>query len=173
VNWKGAGRVLSKDDKTTVRRHPTTLVSSLSTLRMNGSPPLLVRFIFCSLSEHTHPFTDPGPCCQFLHFSVSSSPLTPSEDLNQINQHDEHYVSLRSRANQEGDQMVRCFNESHEAYARKDGARAKELSNQGKEHKRNMEEFNAQASDWIFASEYRHPCLPRCTTYLTSQKITK
>jgi len=47
--------------------------------------------------------------------------------------------------------MARCFEESHEAYSRKDGARAKELSNEGKEHKRKMEELNAQASEWIFA----------------------
>jgi hypothetical protein len=65
------------------------------------------------------------------------------------------------------------FNESHEAYARKDGARPKEFSNQGKEHKRSMEEFNAQASDWIFASECRHTRLPRCTIYLILQKTTK
>jgi len=46
--------------------------------------------------------------------------------------------------------MARCFEESHEAYSRRDGARAKELSNQGKEHKLRMEELNSQASEWIF-----------------------
>jgi hypothetical protein len=62
-------------------------------------------------------------------------------------------MSLRARANEEGDKMAKCFEDSHEAYARKDGALAKELSNQGKEHKRKMEELNAQASAWIFKSE--------------------
>jgi hypothetical protein len=46
--------------------------------------------------------------------------------------------------------MAQCFQQSHEAYARRDGALAKDLSNQGKEHQRKMEEFNKQASDWIF-----------------------
>jgi len=46
--------------------------------------------------------------------------------------------------------MAQCFQQSHEAYARRDGALAKDLSNQGKEHQRNMEELNKQAGDWIF-----------------------
>lgn len=46
--------------------------------------------------------------------------------------------------------MARAFQESHEAYARGDGAGAKELSNQGKDHQRKMEQLNKQASDWIF-----------------------
>ncbi|PPQ70695.1 hypothetical protein CVT24_000177 [Panaeolus cyanescens] len=46
--------------------------------------------------------------------------------------------------------MAQCFQKSHEAYSRKDGALAKELSNQGKEHQRQMEQLNHQASDWIF-----------------------
>jgi len=46
--------------------------------------------------------------------------------------------------------MAQFFQQSHEAYARRDGALAKDLSNQGKEHQRKMEELNKQASDWIF-----------------------
>jgi hypothetical protein len=46
--------------------------------------------------------------------------------------------------------MARSFQESHEAYARGDGALAKQLSDKGKEHKRKMEGLNKQASDWIF-----------------------
>ncbi|KAF5370629.1 hypothetical protein D9758_001870 [Tetrapyrgos nigripes] len=44
----------------------------------------------------------------------------------------------------------RRLQESHEAYSRGDGAGAKDLSNQGKEHQRKMEELNKEASDWIF-----------------------
>jgi len=77
----------------------------------------------------------------------------PFSDPNQVNQHNEHYVSLRAQANREGDAMARCFQESHEAYSRGDGAKAKELSNEGKEHQRNMEKLNKQASDWIFVGE--------------------
>jgi len=46
--------------------------------------------------------------------------------------------------------MAECFQQSHEAYARRDGALAKDLSNKGKENQRKMEELNKQASDWIF-----------------------
>ncbi|KAH8828319.1 hypothetical protein DL96DRAFT_1602686 [Flagelloscypha sp. PMI_526] len=47
--------------------------------------------------------------------------------------------------------MSRCFDEAHKTYESGDGARAKELSNQGKEHQRRMEQLNAEACDWIFA----------------------
>jgi len=46
--------------------------------------------------------------------------------------------------------MARAFEESHAAYARRDGAGAKELSNQGKAHQKEMERLNAEASAWIF-----------------------
>ncbi|KAF8263520.1 hypothetical protein EI94DRAFT_1596891 [Lactarius quietus] len=71
-------------------------------------------------------------------------------DQNLVNQQNEHYVSLRARANREGDAMARAFEESHAAYARRDGAGAKELSNQGKAHQKEMERLNAEASAWIF-----------------------
>ncbi|KAJ6499391.1 hypothetical protein C8R45DRAFT_982265 [Mycena sanguinolenta] len=71
-------------------------------------------------------------------------------DQNQINQHDAHYMRLRADANVEGDSMARCFAESHEAYARGDGAGAKQLSNEGKEHQAKMNALNKEASDWIF-----------------------
>ncbi|KAG6856103.1 hypothetical protein H0H87_007439, partial [Tephrocybe sp. NHM501043] len=72
------------------------------------------------------------------------------EDLNQINQSNDFYVNLRSRANEEGDAMAKCFEQSHQAYTRGDGAEAKALSNRGKGHQRQMELFNKQAADWIF-----------------------
>lgn len=46
--------------------------------------------------------------------------------------------------------MAKCFEESHQAYSRGDGAQAKTLSNRGKEHQRKMEILNKQAADWIF-----------------------
>lgn len=46
--------------------------------------------------------------------------------------------------------MARCFEESHQAYEGGDGARAKELSNEGKRHKAEMERLNDEASAWIF-----------------------
>jgi len=62
-------------------------------------------------------------------------------------------VSLRARANDEGDKMARCFEESKRAYTSGDGARAKTLSNEGKEHKAKMEELHLEASAWVYASE--------------------
>ncbi|GLB37148.1 putative DUF1771 [Lyophyllum shimeji] len=81
-----------------------------------------------------------------------TSPPRPHkhEDLNQLNQANEYYTQLRARANEEGDAMAKCFEQSHLAYSRGDGAEAKALSNRGKEHQRKMGELNKQAADWIF-----------------------
>jgi hypothetical protein len=46
--------------------------------------------------------------------------------------------------------MGRCFSESKEAYQSGDGARAKELSNEGKKHQAEMEALNRQAGEWIY-----------------------
>ncbi|EDR11811.1 uncharacterized protein LACBIDRAFT_231873, partial [Laccaria bicolor S238N-H82] len=79
------------------------------------------------------------------------------QNQHQINQGDDHYTSLRARANEEGNSMARAFEESHQAYSRGDGALAKQLSNQGKDHQRRMEQLNKEASDWIFAGQNRKP----------------
>ncbi|KIJ18670.1 hypothetical protein PAXINDRAFT_110204 [Paxillus involutus ATCC 200175] len=75
------------------------------------------------------------------------------KDQNQVNQHNEHYMALRAKANEEGDLMGQSFQGSHEAYSRGEGARAKELSEKGKQHERVMENLNAEASTWIFRGE--------------------
>ncbi len=49
--------------------------------------------------------------------------------------------------------MARCFSESHEAYNRGDGAAAKDLSNQGKNHKQKMEQLHKEASKWIYLGQ--------------------
>ncbi|PWN42818.1 DUF1771-domain-containing protein [Ceraceosorus guamensis] len=71
-------------------------------------------------------------------------------DDNQVNQANERYQQLRNQARSEGDQMAKCFDASHKAYSSGDGARAKELSNEGKMHKERMEQLNQEASDWIY-----------------------
>ncbi|KAG2368410.1 hypothetical protein BDR07DRAFT_69275 [Suillus spraguei] len=71
-------------------------------------------------------------------------------DQNQADQENEHYTSLRAKAKKEGDAMAECFRQSHEAYSRREGALAKELSEKGKKHKCTMEALNAEASAWIF-----------------------
>jgi hypothetical protein len=90
------------------------------------------------------------PSQSFPIFLLIYFAILQGQDQNQINQHDERYVSLRAQANQEGDAMARCFQQSHEAYTRGDGAGAKQLSNEGREHQHKMESLNKQASDWIF-----------------------
>jgi hypothetical protein len=62
--------------------------------------------------------------------------------------------------------MARAFEESHAAYARKDGAAAKELSNEGKAHQKEMERLNAEASEWIFRGEWYFRPLPPPPTHL-------
>ncbi|KAK7025517.1 hypothetical protein VNI00_015951 [Paramarasmius palmivorus] len=86
----------------------------------------------------------------------SSPPHKPPHgqpDQNQINQSNAHYLDLRKRANEEGDSMAKCFRESQEAYKGGNGARAKELSNEGKEHQKKMEKLNREASEWIYIGE--------------------
>ncbi|KAK0186908.1 hypothetical protein F5146DRAFT_757342 [Armillaria mellea] len=78
------------------------------------------------------------------------------EDNNQQDQPNEHHLVLRVRANKEGDEMGRCFREGREAYDRGDRAAAKFLSNQGKDHKRKMEQLNKEASNFIYLENNRH-----------------
>ncbi|KAK0477556.1 hypothetical protein IW261DRAFT_265442 [Armillaria novae-zelandiae] len=99
--------------------------------------------------------------------SCRPSPHQPSsaheppkhEDDTQEDQPNEHHLFLRARANREGDEMERCFNESHEAYHRGDRAAAKDFSKQGKIHKQKMELLNTEASDWIYYENNRD-CRP-------------
>ena len=69
---------------------------------------------------------------------------------NQVNQHDSQYMDLRNRARAEGDAMSRCFDQAHAAHERGDGAKAKQLSTEGHQHKEEMQRLNKQAADWIF-----------------------
>lgn len=66
----------------------------------------------------------------------------------------ETYASLRARAKQEGDLMAQCYQQSKEAYERRDRARAKTLSDEGKRHALKMENLNAKASAIIFKGKF-------------------
>ncbi|KAK0219025.1 hypothetical protein IW262DRAFT_1298121 [Armillaria fumosa] len=77
------------------------------------------------------------------------------EDDDQADRPDDYYSGLRARANREGDEMARCFSESHDAYDRRDHTAAKDLANQGKGHKRKMEQLNKEASSWIYLENNR------------------
>ncbi|KAJ5167027.1 uncharacterized protein N7482_005808 [Penicillium canariense] len=63
---------------------------------------------------------------------------------------EEEYDRLRNLARQEASKRGDCFSRSKEAYSSGDGARAKQLSEEGKAHGRKMEEYNKQASEFIF-----------------------
>ncbi|KAF7537261.1 hypothetical protein G7Z17_g12890 [Cylindrodendrum hubeiense] len=60
------------------------------------------------------------------------------------------YDRLRDLARTEADKRNQCFQRSRQAYDDGDGARAKELSNEGKAHDAKMDDYNQQASDFIF-----------------------
>ncbi|PBK68339.1 DUF1771-domain-containing protein [Armillaria solidipes] len=78
------------------------------------------------------------------------------EDHNQQDHPNEYYIGLRVRANKEGDEMARCFDESHKAHNRGDRAAAKGLSKQGKIHKQKMEQLNKETSNWIYLENNRN-----------------
>ncbi|KAF1739078.1 Smr domain-containing protein [Beauveria bassiana] len=60
------------------------------------------------------------------------------------------YDRLRDLARSEAEKRNACFDKSRQAYSAGDGARAKELSNEGKSHDARMDDYNRQASDYIF-----------------------
>lgn len=60
------------------------------------------------------------------------------------------YDRLRDLARAEAEKRNSCFDRSRRAYDDGDGAAAKELSNEGKAHDRKMDEYNLQASNFIF-----------------------
>ncbi|KAG5292995.1 smr domain-containing protein [Histoplasma ohiense] len=60
------------------------------------------------------------------------------------------YDRLRDAARREAAQRSSCLERSRHAYENGDGRLAKELSEKGKAHGRKMEEYNKQASEFIF-----------------------
>ncbi|PBP15840.1 smr domain-containing protein [Diplocarpon rosae] len=60
------------------------------------------------------------------------------------------YDRLRAQARQEAAQRSSCFDKAHQAYERGDGGAAHQLSEEGKRHAAKMDQFNKQASDYIF-----------------------
>lgn len=66
---------------------------------------------------------------------------------------EEEYDRLRDLARAEGSKRARCFERSKAAYNSGDKAAAKQLSDEGKVHGREMEKWNKAASDYIFREE--------------------
>ncbi|KAB2578328.1 putative smr domain-containing protein [Lasiodiplodia theobromae] len=63
---------------------------------------------------------------------------------------EEEYDRLRELARNERSKRQDCFDRAHEAYESGDGAKAHELSEAGKRHAAKMDEYNRQASEFIF-----------------------
>jgi len=60
------------------------------------------------------------------------------------------YDRLRDLAREEARKRGDCFDRSRRAYDDGDGAAAKQLSNEGKQHGEKMAQYNKQASEFIF-----------------------
>ncbi|APA09976.1 hypothetical protein SS1G_05759 [Sclerotinia sclerotiorum 1980 UF-70] len=60
------------------------------------------------------------------------------------------YDRLRDLAHKEAAKRSQCFDQAHQAYTSGDGARAHDLSAEGKKHAAQMDAYNRQASDYIF-----------------------
>ncbi|EAW22548.1 Smr domain-containing protein [Aspergillus fischeri NRRL 181] len=81
------------------------------------------------------------------------------------------YDRLRDLARQEAAKRNSCFQRSQEAYSNGDGALAKELSEQGKAHGRKMDEYNKQASEFIFRENNADGRVPADTIDLHGQFV--
>jgi len=60
------------------------------------------------------------------------------------------YDRLRDLARQEAGKRSSCLDRAHQAYESGDGAAAHQLSEEGKAHAAKMDNYNKQASDYIF-----------------------
>lgn len=118
-------------------------------------PPGAAHHQYPPTQQHPSPPTQQHPSPP-QHHPTSPAQHKPNKpyhariDDNAQAQANPHYQQLRARAREEGDAMARAFDASQDAYQSGDGARAKELSNEGKRHKAEMERLNKEASDWIF-----------------------
>ncbi|KAK2751558.1 hypothetical protein FQN55_000279 [Onygenales sp. PD_40] len=81
------------------------------------------------------------------------------------------YDRLREAARHEAAQRGSCFDRSRHAYESGDGQLAKELSEQGKAHGRKMEEYNKQASEFIFRENNADGRVPSDTIDLHGQFV--
>ncbi|KAI9840606.1 MAG: hypothetical protein M1837_001502 [Sclerophora amabilis] len=84
---------------------------------------------------------------------------------------EQEYDRLRGLARQEHDKRSRCFDQANQAYGRGDGAAAHELSQEGKRHGQMMEQYNKQASDYIFRENNANGRVPPDTVDLHGQYV--
>lgn len=75
-----------------------------------------------------------------IYYLSSGKPSTPRQ----------RYEDMRARAIKSGDAMARAFADSQRAYEIGERKRAKELSEEGKAHRAEMERLNLKASELVF-----------------------
>lgn len=114
--------------------------------------------------------------------STPNSPFSPntsnsSISVPQTNKHlpalnhssadtEAEYDRLRDLARQEAAKRSSCFDRAHQAYESGDGARAHELSEEGKQHAAKMDQYNRQARDFIFRANNSEDRVPSDTVDL-------
>lgn len=81
--------------------------------------------------------------------AASANPL-PAFNHAQSSSAEAEYDRLRALARAENGKKQSCFDRAHQAYERGDGAEAHELSEEGKRHARLADQYNKQASEYIF-----------------------
>ncbi|GAA6029128.1 hypothetical protein JCM8097_001613 [Rhodosporidiobolus ruineniae] len=77
------------------------------------------------------------------------------QNQDMANAQNSHYVELRNQAIREGDLMAKSFASSKQAYASGNGGAAHDLSQEGKQHQRNKDRYNAEAAEWIYRENNR------------------
>ncbi|KIV97119.1 hypothetical protein PV10_00907 [Exophiala mesophila] len=90
---------------------------------------------------------------------------------NQSQSAEQEYDRLRDLARQEADKRSSCFARSQQAYASGDGAAAHALSQEGKNHGAKMEQYNKQASEFIFRENNAEGRVPPDTIDLHGQFV--
>ncbi|KIX05501.1 uncharacterized protein Z518_06373 [Rhinocladiella mackenziei CBS 650.93] len=90
---------------------------------------------------------------------------------NQSQAAEQEYDRLRDLARQEAAKRSSCFAKSQQAYANGDGAAAHALSEEGKEHGAKMEQYNKQASEFIFRENNAQGRVPADTIDLHGQFV--
>lgn len=89
----------------------------------------------------------PLPCALYPPEEAANTTTALNHSSNDT---EAEYDRLRDLARQEAAKRSSCFDRAHQAYDAGDGARAHELSEEGKRHAAAMDKYNQQARDFIF-----------------------
>jgi len=100
---------------------------------------------------HEQPGSYPPPSRPPHHEQPEQKPhRKPFQNDYLANAQNPEYLALRQRADKAYDEMRESFAASQRAYDSGDGARAKELSNEGKAHRAEGERAEKVAAEWLF-----------------------